>query len=43
MFNSIGTTMHPGFADRMQKEMISLAQSLMKIHIFAPPERKYSV
>uniref|UniRef100_A0A2K5KC20 Actin, cytoplasmic 1 n=1 Tax=Colobus angolensis palliatus TaxID=336983 RepID=A0A2K5KC20_COLAP len=38
-----GTTMYPGMADRMQKEITALAPSTMKIKIIAPPERKYSV
>merc|ERR1719402_1882870 len=38
-----GTTMFPGIADRMQKEITSLAPSTTKIKIIAPPERKYSV
>jgi actin beta/gamma 1 len=38
-----GTTMYPGIADRMQKEIARLAPSTMKIKIIAPPERKYSV
>ncbi|XP_030069446.1 actin, cytoplasmic 1-like [Microcaecilia unicolor] len=38
-----GTTMYPGIADRMQKELSALAPSTMKIKIIAPPERKYSV
>uniref|UniRef100_A0A8W8LCQ2 Actin 2 n=1 Tax=Magallana gigas TaxID=29159 RepID=A0A8W8LCQ2_MAGGI len=38
-----GTTMFPGIADRMQKEITALAPSTMKIKIIAPPERKYSV
>ncbi|XP_014340052.2 actin-3-like [Latimeria chalumnae] len=37
-----GTTMYPGIADRMQKEITSLAPSTMKIKIIAPPERKYA-
>merc|ERR1711982_238537 len=37
-----GTTMYPGVADRMQKEVTSLAPSTLKIKIIAPPERKYS-
>ncbi|KAL6069431.1 hypothetical protein STEG23_009784 [Scotinomys teguina] len=40
---SDGTTMYPGIADRMQKEITALAPSTMKIKIIAPPERKYSV
>merc|ERR1719354_922458 len=38
-----GTTMFPGIADRMQKEISQLAPTTMKIKIIAPPERKYSV
>merc|ERR1719477_540307 len=38
-----GTTMYPGIADRMQKEITVLAPSTIKIKIIAPPERKYSV
>merc|ERR1712061_611725 len=38
-----GTTMYPGIADRMQKEITALASSTIKIKIIAPPERKYSV
>merc|ERR1712241_602724 len=36
------TTMYPGIADRMQKEITALAPSTIKIKIIAPPERKYS-
>ncbi|KAF8681432.1 cytoskeleton organization [Rhizoctonia solani] len=38
-----GTTMYPGIADRMQKELTALLPSSMKVKIVAPPERKYSV
>ena len=38
-----GSTMFPGIADRMQKEIVALAPPTMKIKIIAPPERKYSV
>merc|ERR1711971_695271 len=38
-----GTTMYPGIADHMQKEITALAPSTIKIKIIAPPERKYSV
>ena len=38
-----GSTMFPGIADRMQKELSGLAPPTMKIKIIAPPERKYSV
>ena len=37
-----GSTMFPGFADRMQKEITLLAPPTMKINVIAPPERKYS-
>merc|ERR550539_6382 len=37
-----GTTMYPGIADRMEKEIEILAPSTIKIKIIAPPERKYS-
>ncbi|KAH1001474.1 hypothetical protein HUJ04_005491 [Dendroctonus ponderosae] len=38
-----GSTMFPGIADRIQKEIAALAPASMKIKIIAPPERKYSV
>jgi len=38
-----GTTMFTGVADRLQKEITTLAPSSMTIKIVAPPERKYSV
>jgi len=38
-----GTTMYPGIADRMTKELTDLAPSSMKVRVVAPPERKYSV
>jgi actin, other eukaryote len=37
-----GTTMLPGFADRLMTELVALAPSTMKIKVVAPPERKYS-
>ncbi|XP_072014357.1 actin, cytoplasmic-like [Amphiura filiformis] len=38
-----GSTMFPGMADRMQKEITSLAPtSISSIKVIAPPERKYS-
>lgn len=47
LYNNIvmsgGTTMFPGIAERMQKEISALAPSSMKVKIIAPPERKYSV
>eukprot|EP01112_Ceratiomyxa_fruticulosa_P020547 TRINITY_DN7021_c0_g1_i4.p1 TRINITY_DN7021_c0_g1~~TRINITY_DN7021_c0_g1_i4.p1 ORF type:complete len:111 (-),score=16.34 TRINITY_DN7021_c0_g1_i4:68-400(-) len=33
-----GTTMFPGIADRLQKEIVTLAPSTMKIKILAHPE-----
>merc|ERR1711862_570912 len=38
-----GSTMFPCIAERMNKELVALASSTMKIKIIAPPERKYSV
>jgi len=38
-----GTTMYPGIADRVKKEVSGKAPSTMAIKIVAPPERKYSV
>jgi actin beta/gamma 1 len=38
-----GTTMFPGIAERMTKELTALAPSTMKIKVVAPLERKYSV
>ncbi|KAJ1357784.1 Actin, aortic smooth muscle [Parelaphostrongylus tenuis] len=38
-----GTTMFPGTADRLKKEVASLAPSMVNVKIKAPPERKYSV
>nr|CAD1817961.1 unnamed protein product [Ananas comosus var. bracteatus] len=38
-----GSTMFPGIADRMSKEIATLAPSSMKVKVVAPPERKYSV
>ncbi|XP_038053406.1 actin, cytoplasmic-like [Patiria miniata] len=38
-----GSTMFPGVADRMNKELTALAPPTMKVKIVAPPERKYSV
>jgi actin beta/gamma 1 len=38
-----GTTMFPGIAERISKELTALAPSTMKIKVVAPPERKYSV
>ena len=38
-----GTTMYPGIAERLTKEVTALAPPTMKIKVVAPPERKYSV
>ncbi|KAM9970195.1 hypothetical protein ACTFIR_002043 [Dictyostelium discoideum] len=38
-----GSTMFPGIADRMNKELTALEPSTMKIKIIAPPEREHSV
>lgn len=38
-----GSTMFPGIADRMSKEVAALAPNSVKIKVVAPPERKYSV
>jgi len=35
--------MFTGIAERINKEMVALAPSSMKIKVIAPPERKYSV
>lgn len=37
-----GSTLFPGIADRMEKEISALAPPTMKIKIIAPPERKYA-
>lgn len=37
-----GTTMFPGMADRLQKELLALVPSDTNIKVIAPPERKYS-
>ncbi len=38
-----GTTIFPGIAERITKEITALAPSMMKIKVVAPPERKHSV
>ncbi|KAJ6227578.1 actin-11 [Anaeramoeba flamelloides] len=38
-----GTSMFPGYAERLKKEVTALAPQAMKVKIVAPPERKYSV
>lgn len=36
-----GSTMFPGLAERMSKEITALAPSSMRVKVVAPPERKY--
>jgi actin, other eukaryote len=47
LYNNIvmsgGTTMYPGIAERLTKEMTALAPSAMKIKVIAPSERKFLV
>ena len=43
MVMSGGTTMYEGIADRLEKELITLAPGKVKVKINAPAERKYSV
>lgn len=38
-----GSTMFKGMAERLNKEVVALAPSTMKIKVIPPPERKYSV
>ncbi|KAJ5075948.1 actin-10-related [Anaeramoeba ignava] len=38
-----GSTMFPGIAERIEKEIVQLAPSKTVVNIIAPPERKYSV
>jgi actin len=38
-----GSTMYNGIAERLNKEVVALAPSAMKIKVIAPPERKFSV
>ena len=38
-----GSTMYTGIAERLNKEVVALAPSAMKIKVIAPPERKFSV
>ncbi|KAK4447364.1 actin family [Podospora aff. communis PSN243] len=38
-----GSTMFPGIAERLYKEVTALAPNSVKVKIVAPPERKYSV
>jgi actin-related protein len=47
LYNNIvlsgGTTMFPGFPERLSKEVTALAPSTMKVKVFAPQERKFLV
>ena len=45
MFSNIvlsgGSTLFPGFAERLKNEITALAPPTMKVKVIAPPERKY--
>jgi len=47
LYNNIvmsgGTTMFEGIQERLNKEIVALAPSTMKIKVVAPAERKFSV
>merc|ERR1712146_630224 len=47
LYNNIvlsgGSTMYPGLADRLTKEITALAPATMKVKVYALLERKYSV
>jgi len=47
LYNNIvlsgGTTMFPGLAERLHREVSMLAPKTIRVKIVAPPERKYSV
>ena len=38
-----GTTMYPGIADRLHKEISSMVPTTVRVKVHSPPERKYSV
>jgi actin-related protein len=38
-----GSTMYANIAERLQKELTKLAPATMKIKVYAPPERRFSV
>ena len=38
-----GSTMYEGIDRRLEAELVKIVPQTMKIHIVAPPERKYSV
>ncbi|KAJ6407301.1 hypothetical protein OIU84_010744 [Salix udensis] len=38
-----GTTVIPGLAERLAKEVSSLAPPTVRVRVVAPPERRYSV
>ena len=38
-----GSTMFPGLADRIEKELKNIVPIAMKVRVISPPERKYSV
>lgn len=43
IFLSGGTTMFPGIAERLHRELTNIAPANTRISVIAPPERKYSV
>jgi actin-related protein len=43
IFLSGGSTMFPGFPDRLKKEITELAPPTLNVNVVAIPERKYSV
>merc|ERR1711879_123863 len=38
-----GSSMFPGIADRLSKEVTAMIPNTQKVKVIAPPERKYSV
>ena len=38
-----GTSMFPGFAQRLEKEVLSIPRLTIEVKVIAPAERKYSV
>jgi actin-related protein len=38
-----GSTMFPGIAERMKKELTAMASADLRVHVSAPPDRRYSV
>ena len=38
-----GSTMFPGYGDRVEKELKNITPASMKVRVISPPERKFSV